>query len=68
MVDSTLSIKRMGMSVLSNCSGKGSKPPLNKHILVEMESGMGEFDDRESVSVELNPPVISPKFGLRLMQ
>ena len=35
-----------------------------KNVFVEMESTIGEFDDRDSVSAEMNPPLISPKFGL----
>ena len=67
MVSTTLSIKRMGMSMLSHGSAQ-NKSSFNKHLVVDMESAVGEFDDRDSVSVELNPPLISPKFGLRMMQ
>ena len=48
MVGSTLNIKKMGMSILSGGSSKSKKYSLN----VDMDSAMGEFDDRDSVSVE----------------
>jgi len=61
-VSTTLSVKRMGMSILS-CGSTKNKTYHNKNLLVELDSTMMEFDDRDSVSVELNPPIISPKFG-----
>ncbi len=54
----------MGVSVLSGGALTTKSKSSAKNNFVEMESGMGEFDDRDSVSAEMNPPLISPKFGM----
>lgn len=51
------------MSVMSGEAISAKYKNSSKNILVEMESAIGEFDDRDSVSLEMNPPLISPKFG-----
>ena len=54
----------MGLSVLSGGGMTTKSKSSTKHNFVEMESAIGEFDDRDSVSAEMNPPLISPKFGM----
>ncbi len=52
------------MSVMSGEANSAKHKNSSKNILAEMESTIGEFDDRDSVSAEMNPPLISPKFGM----
>lgn len=66
LVSTTLSVKRMGMSILS-CGSTKNKTSHNKYLIAENDSTQMEFDDRDSVSVELNPPIISPKFARQQM-
>ena len=52
------------MSVMSGEAISAKHKNSFKNVLVETESAIAEFDDRDSVSAEMNPPLISPKFGM----
>lgn len=54
----------MGVRNMSGGPVSNNQKNSFKHLFVEMESAVGEFDDRDSVSAEMNPPLISPKFGM----